>query len=214
MYNRTEIGLNMMNDELSLLDEINAKIPAADFQAEYYPGGMVQITMQITAEMAEQIKALAAARRWPEADAYVAMLASGIGALKEARARELLADDSQAARDELDLLVKQMRQMETQYAVMKFRTWNFLQAYQASAMSTGALQNRATGLALVVDRLREENEQLQKRIRELESRSPGAADLPRAGWVGQPLPEHRPGTAGRWQQLRRWLGRHCGRQAR
>lgn len=210
LYNRIGIGLNTMNDELSLLDEINAKIPAADFQAEYYPGGMVQITMQITAEMADQIKALAVARGWPEADAYVAMLASGIGALKEARARELLADDSAAARDELDLLVKQMRQMETQYAVMKFRTWNFLQAYQASAMSTGALQNRATGLALVVDRLRVENEQLQKRIRELEARCPDAADLPQAGRSAQPMPQPRLGTSGRWQKLLGRLGRRAG----
>jgi len=167
-----------MEDELSLLDEINAKIPAADFQAEYYPGDMVRITMAITAEMAGQIKALAGQKGWPEADAYVAMLASGIGALKEARTRELLGEDSEPARDELDLLVKQMRQMETQYAVMKFRTWNFLQAYQASAMSQGALVNRANGLSLVVNRLRAENDELRERLRQVETanadRQPGS----------------------------------------
>lgn len=166
-----------MNDELSLLDEINARIPAADFQAEYYPGGMVSITMSITAEMAAQIKALAEQQGWPEADAYVATLASGIGAFKEARARDLLQEDSETARDELDLLVKRMRQMETQYAVMKFRTWNFLQAYQASAMSQGALENRATGLALTVDRLREENEQLKQRLARLEAELAGQMTL-------------------------------------
>lgn len=166
-----------MEDELSLLDEINAKIPASDFQVEYYPGGMVNITMTITAEMASQIKALADQQGWPEADAYVAMLASGIGALKEARAREMLAEDSDTARDELDLLVKQMRQMETQYAVMKFRTWNFLQAYQASTMSRGALENRASGLALVVDRLRTENDELRNRVRQLESGARSGEDV-------------------------------------
>ena len=153
-----------MEDDLSLLDEINAKIPAADFQAEYYPGGMVGIAMSVTAGMADQIKVLAEQKGWPEADAYVAMLASGIGALKEARARELLGEDSESARDELDLLVKQMRQMETQYAVLKFRTWNFLQAYQASAMSRGALESRANGLAQVVNRLRAENEALRLQL--------------------------------------------------
>jgi hypothetical protein len=158
-----------MEDELSLLDEINAKIPAADFQAEYYPGDMVRITMAITAEMAGRIKALAEQKGWPEADAYVAMLASGIGALKETRARDLLGEDSEPARDELDLLVKQMRQMETQYAVMKFRTWNFLQAYQASAMSQGALSNRANGLSVVVKRLRAENEDLRSQIVRLQA---------------------------------------------
>jgi len=158
-----------MEDELSLLDEINATIPASDFQAEYYSGGMVAITLSITAEMAGQVKALAEQQRWPEADAYVAMLASGIGALKEARARALLAEGNESARDELDLLVKQMRQMEMQYAVMKFRTWNFLQAYQASAMSRSALENRANGLALVVDRLRAENDALKERLSTLET---------------------------------------------
>jgi hypothetical protein len=153
-----------MEDELSLLDEINATLPAADFQAEYYPGGMISITMSITAEMAGQVKALAEEQGWPEADAYVAMLASGIGALKEARAREMLAEDSEPARNQLDLLVKQMRQMETQYAVMKFRTWNFLQAYQASAMSRGALESRANGLAQVVSRLRAENDALRLQL--------------------------------------------------
>jgi len=160
----------MMEDtELSLLDEINAGIPAADFQAEYYPGGMVRITMDVTAEMAGRIKALAEQQGWPEADTSVAMLASGIGAFKEAKARELLQEGDEAARDELDLLVKQMRQMEIQYAVMKFRTWSFLQAYQAAAMSQGALVNRANGLSLVADRLQAENAELKDLLRKIET---------------------------------------------
>ena len=200
-----------MNDELSLLDEINARIPGADFQAEYYPDGMVSITMFITAEMAAQIKALAEQQGWPEADAYVATLASGIGAFKEARARDLLEEDSETARDELDLLVKRMRQMETQYAVMKFRTWHFLQAYQASAMSQGALENRATGLALVVDRLREENEQLKKRIRELETQSPVAADPSRSSRPLQGASAAGSCAPGPMQGLVRRLARRVGR---
>jgi len=185
----------MENAELSLLDEINAQIPASDFQAEYYPGGLTRITMAITAEMTGQIKALAEVQGWPEADAYVAMLASGIGAFKEAKVRELLQEDSEPARDELDLLVKQMRQMETQYAVMKFRSWNFLQAYQASAMSQGALVNRANGLSRVVDRLRAENEELGERIHMLEgevaafrTRSTSRQPLPSAAAGDQPRP--------------------------
>lgn len=193
-----------MEDELSLLDEINAKIPASDFQIEYYPGGMVSITMAVTAEMASQIKALADQQGWPEADAYVAMLASGIGALKEARAREMLAEDSDNARDELDLLVKQMRQMETQYAVMKFRTWNFLQAYQAATMSRGALENRANGLALVVDRLRAENAELRNRVRQLESGARSGEIAPES----PPIQDRPPGRSlqQRIQQVfgRRW----------
>gem|GEM_PF-679221 len=178
-----------MGEDLSLLDEINARIPAADFQAEYYPAGMVRITLSITAEMGEQVKTLAEQEGWPEADAYVATLASGIGAFKEARARELLTEDSEPAHDELDLLVRQMRRMETQYAVMKFRTWNFLQAYQASAMSQGALLNRANGLAQVVDRLRTENDALKERLRALETEN--------AALRAERLPGEPPDTPGR-----------------
>jgi cell division protein FtsB len=61
--------------------------------------------------------------------------------------------------------------METQYAVMKFRTWNFLQAYQASALSQGALMNRANGLTQVVNRLRAENEELKEQVRKLEAQN-------------------------------------------
>jgi hypothetical protein len=34
-----------MEEDLSLLDEINAKIPASDFEAEYYPGGVVRASL-------------------------------------------------------------------------------------------------------------------------------------------------------------------------
>lgn len=87
----------MMEEELRLLDEINAKIPVSDFQAEYYPGGMTRISLSITAEMAGQVKTLAEQQGWPKADAYVATLASGIGAFKEAKVRALLQDDREPA---------------------------------------------------------------------------------------------------------------------
>ena len=148
----------------NLLEEINASIPASDFEAEYYPGGMVKATMTITAELADRVRRLAQSAGWPEADAYVATLASGIGAFEDAHVRELQGDESPAAKDEIDLLIKQMRQMEVQYAVMKHRTWNYLQAYQSAALSRGALENRASGLEGVVARLRAETEALHQEI--------------------------------------------------
>lgn len=159
----------MSNDDRSdsLLDEINASIPATTFEAEYYPGGMVKATIMLTAELAGRVHMLADAEGWPEADAYVATLASGIGAFEEARAHALRDAEDQAAKDEIDLLVKQMRLMEVQYAVMKMRTWNFLQAYQAATLSRGALENRANGLEAVVNRLRTENEALRHEISQL-----------------------------------------------
>ncbi len=157
----------MSTDTESLLVQINATIPATEFEAEYYPGGVVKVTMAVTAELAARVDELAQNAGWPPADAYVATLASGIGAFEEARVREIQDEDSPAAKDEIDLLVKQMRKMEVQYAVMKARTWNYLQAYQAAALSRGALENRANGLERVVNRLRAENEALRQEITQL-----------------------------------------------
>lgn len=150
-----------------LLDGINAQIPASDFEAEYFPGGMVQISMKLAAEMIEECQAMAAEQGWPEADALVALLGYGLGCLKEARAKELIERDDEPARDQLDLMLKQMREMQTQYAVMKFRTWNYLQAFQSASLSRGALTNQATGLQAVVHRLRAENEELRREVKSL-----------------------------------------------
>lgn len=180
----------------SLLDEINAGIPATAFEAEYYPGGMVKVTLMLTAELAARVQMLADAEEWPPADAYVATLASGLGAFEEAQARTSRDDESQAARDEVDLLVKHMRQMEVRYAVMKMRTWNFLQAYQAATLTRGALENRANGLEAVVNRLRAENEALRQEISDLRAAladDPPSVSAPIPDQVAAPTPQPRLG---------------------
>lgn len=189
----------------NLLDEINDSIPASDFEAEYYPGGMVKATITITAELAERVRRLAQSAGWPEADAYVAALASGIGAFEEARVRELQDDESQAAKDEIDLLIKQIRQMEVEYAVMKYRTWNYLQAYQSAALSRGALENRASGLEGVVARLRaeaqalhEEISRLRTAVQEVEAQAAPPADPPAPDQLADP-----PAAATVWQRISR-----------
>lgn len=153
----------------SLLDTINAQIPASDFQAEYFPNGMVQVTMNLPADLVEQVRTLAADQDWPEADALAAMLGYAVGCLKEERAHKLIEQNDQPARDQLDLMLKQMRDRETQYAVMKFRTWNFLQAFQSASLSRGALTNQVRGLSGVVAELRAENEALKREISSLQT---------------------------------------------
>jgi len=148
----------------SLLDEIDARIPASEFEAQYFPGGLVRVTIDLMAEMLAQITTVAEEQNWSRCDALVALLALGLGALQEEKARLLMEQDDQPARDELDLLVRRMRQMEMQYAIMKRRTWEFLKAYQAASLADGALRNQVAGLGALVVSLRVERDALRQQV--------------------------------------------------
>jgi len=152
-----------------LLDEIDAQIPAADFETEHFPGGLARVTIDLTAEMVEQVEAVAKEQNWPKGEAFVALLALGFGALEEEKARALMEQHNQPARDELELLVRRMRQLEMQYAVMKRRTWDFLKAYQSASLADGALRNQVAGLSSLVSTLRAERDELRRRVMALEA---------------------------------------------
>ncbi len=179
----------------NLLDEISAQIPAADFEAEYFPGGLVRVSIDLTAEMVEQIQAVAREQEWPRGEAFVALLSLGLGAFLEEKARALIQQDDAPARDELDLLVRRMRQMEMQYAVMKRRVWDFLKAYQSACLTDGALRTQVAGLTALVTSLRAERDALQQRLAALEKTTkhrpspfpaseiePSAVPSPREPW--------------------------------
>ena len=160
-----------MNDSHrpTLLDEIDAQIPAADFEEEYFPDGLVRVTIDLTAEMVKQVAAVAEGQNWPRGEAFVALLALGLGAFLEEKARALIERNDQPARDELDHLVSRMCQMEMQYAVMKRRVWDFLKAYQSASLADGALRTQVTGLTALVTSLRAERDELRQRIMTLEA---------------------------------------------
>jgi hypothetical protein len=155
-------------EEQSLLDEIDARVQPTEFEIKHFPGGMIQVIMELPAEMLEQINQLADHKGWPRRDAFVATLANGIGAFEEAEVRELRGRADVVAHDRLDLLEQHLRQMEVSYAAMKFRTWELLQAYQSANLSDGAMRTQVVGLGHLVDRLRSENEDLRARLQQAE----------------------------------------------
>lgn len=160
-----------MSDEeqTSYLDEITAQIPKADFEAEYFPGGMTRVTMDLTAEMVEQIEAVAEEQSWPRGEALVALLALGLAKFQKERVNALMARNDPPARDSLELLVRRMFRMEMQYAVMKRRTWDFLKAYQTAVMVDSALRTEAAGVKARNAVLRAEVEALQKQVAALQA---------------------------------------------
>jgi hypothetical protein len=187
----------------ALLDEIDAQIPAADFETECFPTGLARVTIDLTAEVVEQVTAAAEKQGWPKGEAFVALLALGFGALEEERARALMEQNDQPARDELDLLVRRMRQLEMQYAVMKRRSWDFLKAYQSASLADGALRNQVAGLSSLVPTLCAERDELRRRVMALEAE--------RERWQRPTSDEEEsaldPADEPLWRRLIRLLGR-------
>ncbi len=175
--------------EQSLLDEMNARVRPTEFELEQFPGGMVRVSMELTAELVQQISQFADRNGWPGRDAFVAALANGIGAFEEAEVRELRERRDSVARDRLDVLERRLRQMEVSYAAMKFRTWELLQAYQSANLSDGAMRTQVTALGHLADRLRAENEELRARLKEAEDSMKRATSAAGASADGSALIE-------------------------
>lgn len=169
-----------MTGRKSFMDEVEARIPAADFEAEYFPGGLVRVTIDLTPELVEQVMTVAKEQGWPRGEAFVALLALGIGALEEEKVRRLMERDDPPARDELEVLLRRMREMEMRYAVMKRRLWDFLKAYQAASLADGALRAEVTGLRRLAESLRAERDALRQRVAALEAAQDGRDDPPAA----------------------------------
>lgn len=184
-------------DELSFLDEVTARIPRGDFEAEYFPGGLVRVTMELTAEMVERVKAIAEQQNWLPVEAFAALLALGLGALQEREVQALIERNDQPARDKLDLLVRRMLELEMQHAVMKRRTWDFLKAYQVATMADGALRGRVAELTASVNALLAERDELQRRVAALEAERRRWQKSPRVEEERSPQPLH---TSG-WRRL-------------
>lgn len=194
-----------MNERKSLMDEVTSRIPAADFEAEYFPGGLVRVTMDLTPELVEQVIAIAEEQGWPRGEAFVALLALGIGALEEEKVRHLIERDDPPARDELEVLLRRIREMEMRYAVMKRRLWDFLKAYQVASLADGALRAEVAGLRRLAESLRAERDALRQRIATLEAAQEGR-DNPPAASAGQDSSAPARTELPAWRRFLRRLG--------
>ncbi len=194
-----------MNDRKSLMDEVTSRIPAADFEVEYFPGGLVRITVDLTPELVEQVIAIAEEQGWPRGEAFVALLALGVGALEEEKVRHLMGRDDPPARDELEVLLRRIREMEMRYAVMKRRLWDFLKAYQAASLADGALRAEVTGLRRLAESLRAERDALRQRVAALEAAQDGRDNRPVVSG-GQESPVPARAELPPWRRFLRRLG--------
>ena len=131
----------------------NAKLIGADFAAEFFPdASVVEVRLTLLEDMWHEIQSLCAENGWSLELGSRIVLANGVNCLKERS-----AEGTQEARPSyLDLA--------GQYAVMKFRTFQFMQAAQMLDMKINALRSE-------LDSARKANENLRA---ELERRGAAA----------------------------------------
>lgn len=194
-----------MDNRTSLMDEVNARIPAADFEAEYFPNGLVRVTMDLPPDLVERIQAIAQEQNWPRGEALVALLALGIGALEEEKVRSLMERDEPAARDEIEVFLRRIREMEMRYAVMKRRLWDFLKAYQMASLADGALRAGVAGLRRLAESLRAERDALRKRVAELENALAAQGGPPPEPPAAEAVSKEKPGVPAWRRALQRLL---------
>jgi hypothetical protein len=160
-----------------MTDRSETTLPStAEFEAHFFRDAeKVKVEVELLSETVEAVHRLAAENEWEDAEGWRAVIGAGLGYLA---------------------------QVESMYAVLKFRTFGFLKDNQTLEFHAAALRTSVKALEMTVDRLREENERLKAEIGLLRSRP----DAPAAG-VAAPPAEGNPSARQGWRwRIAHWLG--------
>jgi len=162
----------------------------------FHDSGAVTLQIDVLQEMYDELCAVA--RRQGLELSEVARAALGRG-LACARADDYLgASDAEQAR-----VARQLLDLESRLAVMRYSAFSFMRDNQTLEMQNAALRNANEGLKAAVDRLHQQEEKLRDRIRALQA-EPKAAPSERS--------HHRANGCTRSQRqgllarLAQWLG--------
>lgn len=137
------------------------KLNSAEFEQQFFAGAeKVTLEVEILKETYEEIQAAIKHNSWEPEEGLRILLTLGLG---YAQGQQLIeADDETRAH-----LAKQLNQMASELAVMKFRTFSFMRDNQTLEMRMGALQNSVIGLEGVVQRLRPERDAFKQEMEQL-----------------------------------------------
>jgi hypothetical protein len=123
----------------------NAKLIGADFAADFFAdAGAVEVRLLLLEEMWRDLQGLCAENDWSLEDGLRVVLANGLAFLR----RRSDEGSIEAKRAYLDL--------SAQYSVMKFRTFQFLQAAQTLDMKLNSTRSELATLRQINEQLRAE----------------------------------------------------------
>jgi len=131
------------------------------FEADFFPDTKVEhLELNILNDMWQDLQAEIATNSWTVDEGLRFILAAGLAVLRAERQREQVKNkplvDLEA---ELDRLQRQRMQIDGRYAVMKFRTYQFMQDAKTLAIKLNICQTQ-------LENLRNANELLRKQLEE------------------------------------------------
>lgn len=129
-----------------------------DFESEFFPNTeVVHLEVDLLNDLWENMKEEITANEWPEDEGIRYILACGLATLREGRLKEALARSEESRQAMIDRLQQERMQLEGRYAVMKYRTFHFMQA-------TKTLQMQLNTCRVQLEGLRKLNEQLKAKL--------------------------------------------------
>ena len=133
------------------------------FEADFFPDTKVEhLELDILNDMWQDLQAEIAENSWTVDEGLRFILAAGLAVLRAERQREQIKNKPLAdVEAELDRLQRQRMQIDGRYAVMKFRTYQFMQDAKTLAIKLNICQTQ-------LENLRNANELLRKQLEEKE----------------------------------------------
>jgi hypothetical protein len=137
-----------MNDEVPLTtlpEYAHAKLLGADFAADFFPDThAVEMKLMLLDEQWREIQSVCAENEWSLEEGLRILLANGLAYLQH----RMQNDSIETKQTILDI--------SAQYSVMKFRTFQFMQAAQTLDMKLNAAQSELKMLRQINEQLRTE----------------------------------------------------------
>jgi hypothetical protein len=121
---------------------------------------VIHLELDILSDMWQALNAEILQNNWEVNEGLRFILAAGLAALRAERQREQVKNKPEADLiAELDRIQRQRMQIDGRYAVMKFRTYQFMQDAKTLAIKLNVCQ-------MQLESLQQANEQLRKRLDE------------------------------------------------
>jgi chromosome segregation ATPase len=145
---------------VTMTDEV-MNLSSVEFEQQFFAGAeKVRLEIEVLKETCDEIQAAIERNGWEAEEGPRILLTLGLGVAQGRRLIE--ADDETRA-----FLAERLTHMESELAVMKFRTFSFMRDNQTLEMRMGALRNSVTGLEGVVQRLRPERDAFKEEVMQL-----------------------------------------------